>query len=105
MQALPLGQLGSTPWSFSPLWFVALALIVPALAWLGLAWRRALLECPNRIRRAGVKEMRRLLKALHRTDTPPRPAHLHAWLRATARVWDVRTSAPRISEVSQAAHA
>jgi hypothetical protein len=105
MQSLPLGELGATPWSFSPLWFVAMAIALPALVWLGLAWRRALLACPNRVRRAGVKEMRRLLKAVQRSDAPPRPAHLHAWLRATARVWDVRTSAPCVSEVSQAAQA
>lgn len=105
MQSLPLGELGATPWSFSPLWFVGMAIALPALVWLGLAWRRALLACPNRVRRAGVKEMRRLLKAVQRSDSPPRPAHLHAWLRATARVWDVRTSAPCVSEVSQAAHA
>lgn len=104
MHPLPVGELAATPWSLSPFWFIALALAVPALLWLGLAWRRALLECPNRIRRAGIKEMQRLLKTVRRTATPPRPAHLHAWLRATARVWDIRTSAPCVSEVSQAAH-
>ncbi|HEY5760387.1 MAG TPA: hypothetical protein VIU34_31400, partial [Steroidobacter sp.] len=105
MQALPVGELAATPWSLSPFWFIALALGLPALLWLGLAWRRALLECPNRIRRAGIKEMRRLLKSLQRSDTAPRPAHLHAWLRATARVWNVRTSAPCVGEVTQASHA
>jgi hypothetical protein len=104
MHPLPVGELAATPWSLSPFWFIALALAVPTLLWLGLAWRRALLECPNRIRRAGIKEMQRLLKTLRRTDTPPRPAHLHAWLRATARVWDIRTSAPCVSEITQAAH-
>lgn len=105
MQALPLGDLSSTPWVFSPLWFLAMALAIPGLVWLSFAWRRALLECPNRIRRAGVREMRRLLKSLQRSDGAPRPSHLHAWLRATARVWDVRTSAPCAVEVSQAAQA
>ncbi|HWK51653.1 MAG TPA: hypothetical protein VNR40_17275 [Steroidobacter sp.] len=104
MHPLPVGELAATPWSLSPFWFVALALGIPALLWLGLAWRRALLECPNRIRRAGIKEMQRLLKSLQRSDMTPRPAHLHAWLRATARVWDIRTSAPCVSEISQAAH-
>ncbi len=104
MHPLPLGELAATPWSISPFWFIALALGIPGLLWLGFAWRRALLECPNRVRRAGVKEMRRLLKSLRRTNTPPHPAHLHAWLRASARVWDVRTSAPCGSEISQAAH-
>lgn len=105
MQALPLGDLSSTPWDFSPLWFLGLALAIPGLVWLSFAWRRALLECPNRIRRAGVREMRRLLKNLQRTNQAPRPSHLHAWLRATARVWNVRTSAPCVSEVTQAAQA
>lgn len=104
MQALPLGDLSTTPWSFSPLWFVLMALAIPGFVWLALAWRRALLECPNRVRRAGVKEMRRLLKSLQRSGGTPRPADLHAWLRASARAWDVRTSAPCASEVSQAAH-
>lgn len=104
MHPLPMGELAATPWSFSPFWLIALALGVPALLWLVLAWRRALLECPNRVRRAGVREMRRLLKSLQRTDSPPRPAQLHAWQRATARVWDVRTSAPCVNEILQAAH-
>jgi hypothetical protein len=103
MQALPLGELSTTPWSFSPLWFAAMAALVPALVWLASAWRRALLECPNRVRRAGVKEMRRLLKNLRRSDGAVTPAHLHAWLRISARVWDVRTQAPCVSEVSLAA--
>lgn len=105
MQALPLGELAASPWSLNPFWFIALALGIPALLWLGLAWRRALLECPNRIRRAGVREMRRLLKSVQRADAAPHPAHLHAWLRATARVWNIRTSAPCVIEVSNAAHA
>jgi len=105
MHPLPVGELAATPWSLSPFWFIALALGIPGLLWLGLAWRRALLECPNRIRRAGLKEMRRLLKSLQRSNATPRPAHLHAWLRATARVWDIRTSAPCVTEITQAAHA
>ena len=105
MQPLPLGEISATPWSLNPSWFIALALCVPALLWFALAWRRALLECPNRIRRAGIKEMRRLLDALQRSDTPPRPGHLQAWLRVTARSWDIRTSTPCVSEVAQAAHA
>ncbi|HEY0685922.1 MAG TPA: hypothetical protein VGD45_26505 [Steroidobacter sp.] len=104
MQSLPLGEIGATPWSLNPSWFIALAFLVPALLWFGLAWRRALLECPNRIRRAGIKEMRRLLDALQRSSTPPRPGHLQAWLRVTARSWDIRTSAPCVGEVSRAAH-
>ncbi|MDY6947790.1 MAG: hypothetical protein SXG53_18940 [Pseudomonadota bacterium] len=105
MDPLPLGEIGVTPWSLSPLWFCVIALLVPAAVWLTLAWRRALLECPNRVRRAGVKELRRLLKSVQRSDQSPQPAHLHAWLRATARVWNVRTSAPCVSEVAEAAHA
>jgi len=105
MEPLPLGELSVTPWSFSPLWCLAMAVAIPGAVWLLLAWRRALLDCPNRIRRAGVKELRRLLRDVRRLDGTPGPAHLHGWLRAAARVWDVRTSAPGVSEVSQAAHA
>lgn len=105
MQPLPLGDLSATPWSVSPLWFAVLAVATPALAWLAFAWRRALLECPNRTRRAGVREMRRLLKNLRGSGASLEPAHLHAWLRAAARTWDVRTSAPAAHEISHAAHA
>jgi hypothetical protein len=105
MQPLALGEIAATPWPLHPLWFCVMALAIPAAVWLVLAWRRVLLECPNRIRRAGVKEMKRLLKKLQRSDRAPQPAHLHAWLRATARAWDVRTSAPCVGEVTEAAHA
>jgi hypothetical protein len=103
MEPLPLGDIGATPWFLSPWWFVAAALIVPAIAWLAFAWHRALSECPNRVRRAGIKEMQRLMRTLQRNDTLPRSTHLHAWLRAAARAWGVRTSAPCASEISQAA--
>lgn len=105
MQPLPLGEIAATPWPLHPLWFCVMALAVPAAVWLVLAWRRVLLECPNRVRRAGVKEMKRLLKKLQRSDRAPQPAHLHAWLRASARAWNVRTSAPCVAEVTEAAHA
>lgn len=102
MQALPVGEISATPWSFSPLWFGLLAVGVPALVWLGCAWWRALQEDPNRIRRKGVKELRRVLRNVRRSHGLPQPHHLHAWLRASARTWGVRVSAPTANEVRQA---
>ena len=61
LTALPLGQLSSIPWSFHPAWFLLLAFGLPALTWLGLAWKRALDEDPHRLRRAGLRQVRRLL--------------------------------------------
>jgi len=105
MEPLPLGEISATPWSFSPLWFVLLALAVPGIAWLACAWRRAFELDPNRIRRSGVKDMRRLLADLRRSRSAPQSRHLHAWLRAAARTWGVRVSAPTAGQVSTALHA
>ena len=105
MEPLPLGEIGTTPWAFSPLWFVLLAIAIPAIAWATCAWRRAFAEDPNRIRRAGVREMRRLLAGMRRSRSSPQSRHLHAWLRATARTWGVGVSAPTAAEVSTALHA
>lgn len=102
MQALPVGEISATPWSFSPLWFGLLAVGVPALVWLGCAWWRALQEDPNRIRRKGVRELRRVLRSVRRSRGSPQPHHLHAWLRASARTWGVRASAPTANDVRQA---
>jgi hypothetical protein len=105
MEPLPLGEISATPWSFHPLWFVLLAVAVPAAAWLVFAWRRAFEEDPQRLRRSGVREMQRLLKGIRRSRSSPQSRHLHAWMRATARTWGVRASAPTSREVTQAVQA
>jgi hypothetical protein len=101
-EPLPIGELSATPWSFSPAWFIALALLLPAVAWLAFAWRHAFAQDPNSFRRAGLKELRRVLRNVRRSDAALRPWHLHAWLRATAKTWGVRVSAPTGGQVSQA---
>lgn len=84
-----------TPWGFSPLWFVLLSVFLPAALWTALAWKCALEEDPHRERRAGLRELRRLLARCART--PPRPVDLHAWFQAAARTWGVRVSTPTLS--------
>jgi hypothetical protein len=101
LDPLVLGQMGVTPWGFHPAWFVLLAVVVPALTWLGFAWKRALDDDPHRLRRSGLRELRRLLVRLRRADSAPQPAHLHGWCHAAARTWDVRVSAPTGVEVTQ----
>jgi hypothetical protein len=105
MELLTLGESGATPWSFSPVWLVVVALLVPAAAWVAFAWRRAFEEDPMRMRRSGIREMRRLLHGLRRSRSAPQSRHLHAWMRATARTWGVRASAPTSAEVVKACHA
>jgi hypothetical protein len=90
------------PWSINPAWFALLAFAVPALTWLGFAWRQALAEDPHRARRAGIRELRRLLARVRRLRSAPRPQDLHGWCRATARAWGVRVSAPCAREISVA---
>jgi len=104
MEALPLGEISATPWSFSPYWFLILVIVVPAAAWLAFAWRRAFEEDPNRVRRSGVKELRRLVANIRKSRASPASIHLHAWMRATARTWGVQASAPTVNEVSTAQH-
>ena len=104
MEPLPLGEISSTPWAFSPLWFTFVAVGVPALTWLALAWKRAFELDPNRLRRAGVRELQRLLRKLRRSGSSPRLQDLHGWCRATARAWNVRVSAPTAAELSRALH-
>jgi hypothetical protein len=105
MEPLPLGEIGATPWSFSPVGFVLIAVAAPCIAWLACAWKRAFEADPNQLRRLGIKEMRRLLTSVRKSRTSPSARHLHAWLRATAKTWDVPVSAPTAAEVSQSLHA
>jgi hypothetical protein len=100
LSPVPLGTAGTTPWDFSPLWFCLLALALPAVLWVGLAWKRALEEDPNHLRRAGNRELHRLLSRLRRASGAPRPVDLHAWFQAAARTWGVRVSAPTGGEVT-----
>jgi hypothetical protein len=97
-----MGDIAATPWPFNPAWFLLLSVLAPAIAWLACAWKRALDEDPHRIRRSGLKELRRLLKGIR---TVPQPWHLHSWFRAAAKTWDVRASAPTSQEICSASHA
>jgi len=101
LDLLALGQMGVTPWHFNPAWFVLLAVVVPALTWLGFAWKRALDEDPHRLRRSGLRELRRLLVRIRRSGSVPQPVHLHGWCHAAARTWDIRVSAPTGVQLSQ----
>lgn len=102
LEALPLGQSAATPWGFSPAWFLLIALGVPALVWLGCAWKRALDEDPHRLRRRGRRELQRLLKQVGRHGAAPAAAQLHAWMRATARTWGVALSTPTPVQICEA---
>lgn len=95
------GSGGATPWPLNPAWFTLLALGIPATLWAGLAWKRALDEDPHRLRRAGSRELRRLLARMRRAGGPQRLAHLHAWCQATARTWGVRVSTPTKGQVAR----
>ncbi|MEJ1966083.1 MAG: VWA domain-containing protein [Gammaproteobacteria bacterium] len=90
LSPLGLDSGGATPWDFSPIWFVLLSVVLPAVLWAALAWRRALEEDPYRLRRAGSRELRRLLTRLQRGGGTPLPVDLHAWFQAAARTWGVR---------------
>ena len=98
---LGLDTSGATPWDFSPIWFVLLSVVLPAILWTALAWKRALEEDPHRLRRAGNRELRRLLARLQRAGGAPRSVDLHAWFQATARTWGVRVSTPTESELNR----
>ncbi len=98
---MSLGQLGATPWNFHPAWFLLLSLGLPALTWLGFAWKRALDEDPHRLRRSGLRELRRLLTRIRRSGSAPQPIQLHGWCRAAARTWGVWVSAPTGTQVTR----
>jgi len=82
-------------------WFALLAVVLPAVLWIALAWKRALEEDPYRLHRAGSRELRRLLVRLRRGGVAPRPVDLHAWFQAVARTWGVRVSTPTESELNR----
>ncbi|MCZ8132801.1 MAG: hypothetical protein O9284_16115 [Steroidobacteraceae bacterium] len=102
MEPLATGTFVATPWGFDPAWFAPIAVVVPALAWVACAWWRALAQDPNRMRRAGLRELRRLAARARRSPGGPQPGHLHAFLRAAARTWNLRSSAPTAAEVARA---
>jgi hypothetical protein len=97
---LPLNVGGVSPWGFSPAWFGLLAVGLPALLWVGLAWKRALEEDPNGPRRASSRELRRMLARVQRAGGAPRPKDLYDWSQAAARTWGVYVSTPTGSQVS-----
>ncbi len=86
---------------FNPAWFGLLALGLPALLWVGLAWKRALEDDPHRLRRAGSRELQRLLGRIHRAGRMPGRADLHAWCRAVARSWGVQVSTPTGTQLAR----
>lgn len=102
---LALGKTAATPWSFSPAWFVLLAIGIPGITWLGFAWKRALDEDPHRLRRSGFRELRRELARLRRSRSALQAADLHGWCRAAAKTWGVRASAPTGVDLTRSLHA
>jgi hypothetical protein len=102
LEPLTMGQDATTPWGFSPLWFLLLALLIPALVWLVCAWKRALDEDPHRLRRRGRRELTRLLAQMGKQGSVPAAAHLHAWMRATARTWNIALSTPTPAQIASA---
>jgi hypothetical protein len=78
-----------------------LSVVLPAILWTALAWKRALEEDPHRHRRAGSRELRKLLSRLQRAGGTPRPVDLHAWFQAAARTWGVRVSTPTEGELNR----
>ena len=104
LEPLAVGEIATTPWAFNPAWFALLGIAVPGLTWLGFAWRRAFEEDPHRLRRSGIRELRRLLNGIRRSRSSLQARHLHGWCRAAARTWGVRVSAPSAGEMSHAMH-
>ncbi|ANO52752.1 tetratricopeptide repeat protein [Woeseia oceani] len=102
---LPVGTNAVLPWSFHPAWFVLLPLLLTGAVWAGCAWKRALSEDPDRLRRAGLRELKHLLARVRRCRTGPAPVHLHAWLRAAARTWNVGDAAPTCDQLADALRA
>src|SRR3981081_447879 len=105
LQPLALGDIGTTPWSFSPAWVVLLGLAPRGLSCVSLARQCALEEDPHRLRRSGIRELSRILTRVRRSGSSPQRLHLHGWCRATARAWGVQASAPTASEVTDSLHA
>jgi hypothetical protein len=99
MDALPV--FAAIPWALHPAWFALVAVLPPALVWLVCAWRRAYASDPAARRRAGIRELRRLLARVRRTGEV-RHEHLHAWRRAVARTWNVSRSAPTAEDIARA---
>ena len=101
LSPLSLDVSGATPWGFSPLWLTLLSVVLPAILWTALAWKRVMEEDPYRLRRAGSRQLRRLLTRLQRAGGTPRPVDLHAWFQAVARTWGVRVSTPTERELDR----
>lgn len=92
---------GVTPWDLNPLWFVLIGVGLPAVMWTGLAWTRVLEEDPHRLRRAALRNLRRLVARMRTAGGTPRPADLHAWLQAAAQTWGVRVATPTAGQVGR----
>jgi hypothetical protein len=98
---LPVGQLGELPSALPPLLWLLPALLLPLLFWVALAWRHAYATEPMRLRRRGVRDLRRLCDELKRITTPT-PQQLNRCLRSIAAAWDVRVAAPTAADIAGA---
>jgi hypothetical protein len=106
LQALSLGRTGTAPWPYNPLWFAMLAVVVPGVLWTGLAWKRAFDTDPARRRRAGVRDLRRVITELeHSGSAAPTARQLHRWRDAVARAWTLPLATPTPLEIAQAVEA
>jgi hypothetical protein len=96
---LALGESAAVPWEVEPGWFVVLALILPVLSWIALAWKQALDADPNRVRRRALRELKKLTRQGEPRHRGPDAQLLNQWLRSAAGAWGSTGSAPTAEQL------
>ncbi len=104
---LPREPLGSSGLSFAPhglawWWWLPLALAVPVVVWLGLAWRLMNRSDPYQARRTAQRELLRLLGTLARTGAAADAASLLTWRQLAAQLWRIDRATPTIEDLATA---
>jgi hypothetical protein len=90
------------PFSLPLTWWFFAAFIPPLLAWLGLAWRQAVVNDESRERRAAKRALRRMLERVAQSDTLPDRGALETWRTLTACLWRIPRAAPTADDLAAA---
>jgi len=90
---VPVGQVGSLPWSVPPWLMLLPALLAVAIGWAGRAWWHAWVTEPMRQRRQGARALHRLLAEIA-DQAMLSPAQWHRLRRAVTQAWAIADAAP-----------
>ncbi|BET67639.1 hypothetical protein ASA1KI_25570 [Opitutales bacterium ASA1] len=93
---------GRAPFSLSPLWWLFVAFVPPAFAWIAYAWREAHKGDPTPARKRARRELAAALEAVAARGATPDREFLAQWRSLCIALWRIPHAAPDSGTIARA---